>query len=607
MLLLVVCAITPQLTSLRYGFVDYDDEPGIVDLPLIRSLDLTALFKLEVYPGLPEYMPLKNLSYAIDYALFGLSGPAFRVQQLFWYVLSVLLLYVWLSQLMRALGREQRLGLPAAWADGIALTTTALYALHPVHVESVTWLSGRKDVLSGAFMALALCAAFAWQPRWDRRNLAVAAGTCLATALALLSKPMACVLPGLMLLADWVCAPSMLGIGALLRKRAPLYAAVCSLVLLFALVYVQLVHAYMTVDAEHAGDLFTGPGVMRWGQQLQQFLLLVIFPNQLAPRLPASLLDVHTGSLRNVLGLITLLFTLACSAWLLRRRHPLSLALGLFVLPVLPVLIAPAWGQYVAGRYLFLAVAGPLFAWVWLGAYGMQSRPRLAWAAWGACTLIGLRLLVGSLDYSCNWRDSVALWSGAVEVYPHVAEYYERAGTAATRAGNTALAALIFQACLHEDPADSACNLGLALPLTATDPARARMLLERALPGDLTGRAHTALALQRAVSGDAPGALTFYERWLQGRVVTPDDMRAYAQLALLAEQPQTAWRAAVQSTQLIAARFPAGPPPSKLLVEAAAARGGSALSDHVREVLARCSRADCVSHALAHATVHGPK
>src|SRR6476661_8849 len=111
-LCLLTCALLPYQGTWGHRFVNYDDGYTIVDMPLIRALSLRALpafFRPDVYPHLHEYMPLKNLSYAFDYALFGLSPAGYHLQQQLWYALSVLVLWLWLRALLHALATAGRL------------------------------------------------------------------------------------------------------------------------------------------------------------------------------------------------------------------------------------------------------------------------------------------------------------------------------------------------------------------------------------------------------------------------------------------------------------------------------------------------------------------
>ena len=598
LLVLAACALLPQLGSFGYGFVDYDDSVGIVQLQQIRTLSFAQLprfFALEVYPWLPEYMPLKNLSYALDYACFGLWAPGYRLQQQLWYTLSVWGLFLWLRALLSAMQRAGGLKLTDNQAELVALLTAALFALHPVHVESVTWISGRKDVLSGAFGFMALFAGQAWGQgerawRWF--------WACLATsALALLSKPTWLVLPLLLLVADVlsIAAPRSL------RERAPLYAAVGSLCMAFAFAYFRLVRDYTSLDVQLEASVFQGPGILRWGQQLCLYFALCFMPGGLAPRIPSQLLDAAFPSLSAIWGLIVLSFSLGGLGFALVRRHALALALALFLIPLAPPLISAPWGQYLAGRYLFVSVAGPLFLLAWAGVWLVRERPHFRGPAWAAFGLLSLSLLVSALDYARSFEDSVALWSRGIDAYPQETENYERAGKAAVHAQRLPLAATIYAACLNVDADQPVCNTGLGALLVATEPARAEQLMRRALPRDQNGSAHTALALYLARRGDPGAGLSVLEGYLQAhaRALTPDQLNAYAHWAVLAAQPAKAWKAALEAARLHAARFPAAPPAGDTLLEVARARGDPRFTEQVQSVLSSCQRMDCVAQALA--------
>lgn len=597
--LLLACAVLPYAGTWAYGFIDYDDRSGIVELPLIRNLSwhaLPAFFRPDVYPGLPEYMPLKNLSYAIDYARFGLWAPGYRVQQQLWYALAVLLFWLWLRALLRALGEAGRLGMPVARAERLALVTALLFALHPVHVESVTWLSGRKDVLCGAFMFASLACAWWWRRGTPARDAVLLLGAFAGCALALLSKPMAVVLPALIVLQDWVCdarPPRQL-----LRERAPLYAGTFVLALGFAAFYLRIVHGYSEATAEIAPRLYHGPSFARWGQQLVVFAQLALLPARLAPFYPPDVLDANPFSVRALLGVLVLCALAVAFAVALRRRHPLALALGLFVIPLLPIVAAPPWGQYVAGRYMFHAVAGVLFAITWTTAFVVERRPHLRGVSVAGGLLLAALLAFGTLDYNRDFKDPLSLWSGAIERYPRFTAFYDLAAQAAARARNPSLAAQLWSRCLQVDADDASCNIGLGRVLLFSDPNRGAALLQRALPRDLNGEAHLALAQLAVETGHAAQGVAMYQRWLNGKPAGVDQIEALARLALSAHQYDRALDATRQVVRAGALNHPAGPPPARLLRDVAKARADAALQAKIDAVLARCSRVDCAQREL---------
>jgi hypothetical protein len=277
LLLLAAASLLPYLHTLGFGFIGYDDPVAIVNLPLIRSLawsQLPRFFAPDIYAHLPEYMPLKNLSYALDYALFGLWAPGYRAQQQLWFIVSVWFTFAWLAQLLAAAAERGRLGgVSAQRALPLAAAASLLFAVHPLHVESVTWLSGRKDLLCGAFMAAALWAGLRFQLGGRARWAWACLGAC---ALALLSKPTAVVLPALLALQDFWIAPK-----AWLRARWPLHASALTLCGGFAFAYRQLTQLH--AGAANPADLYPGPLWLRVAEQLRADLALALSPDPLLP------------------------------------------------------------------------------------------------------------------------------------------------------------------------------------------------------------------------------------------------------------------------------------------------------------------------------------
>jgi protein O-mannosyl-transferase len=601
-LVLVACALIPYAGTWSYGFVDYDDVVTIVDMPLIRELSWRTLpnfFRPDVYPGLHEYAPLKNLSFAVDYALAGLSPGAMRVQQQLWYVLNVLLLWGWLRMVLRALAAHGRLGLSRGQSEALAFATALLFALHPVHVESVTWLTGRKDVLAGAFMMATLLTALRWQPVAGRPRPGMLVAAWLCCALALLSKQIAMVLPLLLFLQDYVCGESSGRLTTQLRQRAPLYLGTALLCAASsALYFTILAPPGIGITDDTAARLYTGAAYARWGQQLLLFASLSLWPSQLAPYYPSDLLDPALLSMRGALGAGALALSGAATAWAWRRRHPLLLPLGLFSIPLLPVLIAPQWAQYVAGRYLHTAVAGLLLALAWAGACIATWQPRLRGLVAGAGVLLALALALNTLTYNRTWRDSVALWQGAIDVYPRFTDYYPRAARAAFLQGKHELALATLYACVEIDEGDGPCNALLGRLLLPIRPDEAERRLARALPNDRDGEAHLALALHLAATGKPADAVKLYERWLNGKFASQSQVEGLGWLALEAKQYRKAYDAVQQTVRAGALNHPAGSPPRKLLLAMADARGDAAWSAKLQDALASCNRVDCVRQRL---------
>jgi tetratricopeptide (TPR) repeat protein len=598
--LLLVAALAPQLPSWGYQFSSYDDHQCIVDLPAIRRHDVRSLLELFVptpRPDLPEYMPLKNLSYAVDYALFGMSPSAFRPQQWLWYALCVWLLWRWLLRFLQQLTAAGALGLERDKVPWLAWLTALLFALHPVHVEAVTWLSGRKDVLSGAFSFAALLFALRWSGVRSGAPSALALAL-LFTGLALLSKPMAVTVPVLFVLQDLVQQQPR-GWPALLRQRWPLYLGSSLLVALFVVAYAKQTGGLQPpISGGFEFRAYHGPAWLRWGQQLGAFLGMVVSPTELVPIYPPSIFDLAPVSLRGAGGLLLLTAAVPLTLVGLWKRHLLAFCSAAFVALLLPILLLPPWGQYVAARYLNVAVAFAILAIAWSLFWAYERIARLR----GVALMLGLALsllwTLSFIAYSRIWRDSYTLWSVAATTYPDFPELARQAGLAALLQERKPEAIGWLARCVELEPDNAECGSELAARIMDEQPERAEALLRRVLAADKTGRAHAHLAMLLARSGRAAEAAQLYGAWLGKHGGSYKQIVPLLGFALMANQPQLALEAGKRLVRAMSVEDPSGSAPVQMLLPIASALPDAALAAKLRGAAQACPRADCFRTAM---------
>ena len=184
-LLGTIVALVPYLQTVPYPFVS-DDEFYIVENSKLAGLHFTELWRLFTEPYNPvEFLPLRDLSYWFDISAFGLNPAAFRLHNIMLYLLCLPLVYattVGLWRYFRPVHHAEADVSP--WA---AAVVTALFALHPAHVEAGVWISGRKDLLAGLFSLLALCLAV-YAKREGGLSARYASSALLALLAAMLSK-----------------------------------------------------------------------------------------------------------------------------------------------------------------------------------------------------------------------------------------------------------------------------------------------------------------------------------------------------------------------------------------------------------------------------------
>src|SRR5437762_6484444 len=173
--------------TLRHDFVNFDDHVYVYDNPLIaRGLTFDGVVNAFTHPHARNWHPLTTISHMLDCQLYGLNAGGHHFTNVALHTIAVLLLF-----------RVLRGTTGALWSSALV---TALFAIHPLHVESVAWLSERKDVLSAVLFMLTLAAyvRYAGAPSIGRYFIVL-----MIFALGLMSKPMLVTVPFVFLLLDY--------------------------------------------------------------------------------------------------------------------------------------------------------------------------------------------------------------------------------------------------------------------------------------------------------------------------------------------------------------------------------------------------------------------
>ncbi len=406
--MLAVLAMASLGRVASHGFLLYDDPEYVTGNPQVRAgLTLAGFLWAFTTTSVYSWQPLTWLSHMIDAGIYGLRPAGHHLTSLFLHVASTLLLFLFFR---RTTG--------STWRSAF---TAALFAVHPLHVESVAWVSERKDVLSTFFLMLTLVA---YARHAARPRVSSYAAVALFLALGLMSKPMLVTLPLLLLLVD-IWPLGRLGPG---EKNGAGAAALRSRVIekipLFALAAAS---AAITVVAQHRGgavkSLELYPLAVRCGNALVsvfRYLGKAVWPSNLAVYYP------HPGnslpSWQVVLAAVALVAaTLAVLS--VRTRFP-YLAVGWlwYLVSLIPVLgLVQVGDQAMADRYTYVPLIGPFVAVVWgvsdLAARFARGRERsVSRARAAAATLVVL--VLGSLAcvQAGYWRDTETLFGRACRV-----------------------------------------------------------------------------------------------------------------------------------------------------------------------------------------------
>jgi len=440
-----------------------------------------------------HWIPVTWLTFGLDHALWGMNAFGYHLSNVLLHAANAVLFYLLAMRLLR-------LGLTEASAGAIrlgAIAAALFFALHPLRVESVAWVTERRDVLSALFYLLTVlaylkaCAADG-PPR--RRWLLASLG---AYALGLLSKSLIMSLPLVLLVLDVYPLRRARGRwGRVLLEKVPylvlaLAAAVISVLVVIAKVGLTSSSAY-PLPARTAMALYS----------LVFYLWKTLVPVLLSPmyELPAR---VELTSPRFV---FPALFVVALTVGLVlaRRSWPAALAVWL----VYGFTLAPVSGivhngpQLVADRYSYLSCLGIALL-VGAAATAVVSHAGLSRPARAAAAVTGLVWVVGLAALTWQqlpvWQDAEAVWQRALEVDPDCAFCHGQTGALAGNRGDLVTAIAHFERVVELRPRNvrHRSNLGLAL-LKAGRPAEAAVQFERILarePADAETRTRLGLAL----------------------------------------------------------------------------------------------------------------
>jgi tetratricopeptide (TPR) repeat protein len=408
-LFLVAISVAVFGQTIRYDFVNFDDDLYVYNAPLIKAgITIQGLALALTAPHARNWHPLTTISHMLDCQLYGLNAGGHHGTNVLLHTIAVLLLFFVLRQMTSAV-----------WKSAIVAT---LFAIHPLHVESVAWVSERKDVLSTVFFLLMLSAYVRYTRTHSITHYLVLA---VLFAAGLMSKPMLVTAPFILLLVDYwplerfeerssVEDEKSLSPGkekrtitGLLLEKIPLLvlsAAACAIT--------------FVLQKRATGAIPPLPFLWRAQNALVSYIIYIwkaVWPTRLASFYPHP---NNTLTIWQVAGAMTLLLAITVAAIVLRKQRP-YLFTGWFwyvgmLVPVIGLVQVGEQGH--ADRYTYLPHIGLFMLAVWLVAdltAVHKSRARFAVAAAGV--IIAAFIWAAAIQTS-YWRNSETLWTHALAV-----------------------------------------------------------------------------------------------------------------------------------------------------------------------------------------------
>ena len=401
----IVWAVFGQ--TLKYDFINFDDCVYVYDNPLImQGLTATGFATAFSYENTDNWTPLTTLSHMLDCQLFGTHAGGHHLTNVLLHTAAVILLFLVLRRMTATL-----------WPSAFV---AAVFAIHPLHVESVAWVSERKDVLSGVFFMLTLLAYL----RYIRQPGSLARYAAVATffTLGLMAKPMLVTLPFVLLLLDYwplhrfAPAPANTAPVPWLEKLPVSARLALEKIPLLLLSAASCIPTILTEqNGIRSEDSYRLP--LRIANALTSYVIQIgrtFWPAKLAAFYPyptdgLPLTEVSLAAL--------LLAGISLAVFLARRKYPYLLVGWLWYLGMLvPVIGLVQVGlQAQADRHTYLPQIGLALLLTWLVTELTVAWRGRRWILGAGALAVLASLTVCAAQLTACWRNSETLWNHAVE------------------------------------------------------------------------------------------------------------------------------------------------------------------------------------------------
>ncbi|QDT26864.1 hypothetical protein Enr10x_21750 [Gimesia panareensis] len=427
--------------AVTFDFVNWDDPWYVIENPLIKSWQPENLQQVATKVVTRNYAPLTILSFLIDHTLYGLWAGGYHLTNVLLHLVNVVLAYL----LVTRLSGNRLVG----WA------TAAVFAIHPVQVETVVWISSRKGLLSGAFILASL-----WY--WLRKERTLEQNTCGFVCFigALLSKALAVVVPAIVFCYDyWVAKVPFRE-----AVKRQIFPGCCALLLLVITMLAQT--SELGGVRDHFGmsklELLSVDSVI-----MSKYVQMLVWPQTRSV--------LYDPPVTGIGGLVLL----AVVCWLtaavlfarMGKREPLILFAGAtFVLLLLPVLNLFPITTLMNDRYLYLPCI-PFFGLLFSGVYqilerlkervliGYYGRQRVSGylvpAVFGILVLaLVSRFSLQTEQYLGVWKNGLSLWQYTSRQVPQLPVVQIQLANSYHQQGDSARAVAILRQALRDTDPD---------------------------------------------------------------------------------------------------------------------------------------------------------
>lgn len=519
----------------NFQFLNYDDDAYITANPVVlQGPTWNGIKTIFTQPQNSGWNPLTTITHMLDVKIFGLNPRFHHLINVFFHCANVALVFLILRKTTNGVLQSA--------------AVAALFAIHPLHVEPVAWISSRKDVLSTHFFLMTLRFYIDYAERARKRDYALAVWH---FACALMAKPMVVTLPFVLLLLDyWPLRRTRALPGDSAMEVRSTRRLIVEKIPFFIL---TIAGCAVTYWAQSSGGAVRDMQEFTWTQRISNsivsyamYLVKTVWPTNLAPFYP------HPGAypITWIVASAALLLVITIVVYVRRNSAPYLVTGWLwFVGTLVPVIGIIQIGSFArADRYTYLPHIGLFIAIVWaVDALAKRTSPKLRVPALSAVSaVVFVPFLAISFVQTMHWQNTISLWEHTLKVTTNNAVAHNNLGVAYLRRAptwpeperrNQDLTSAIenLEAAVRITPSyvDALNNLGVAMDNAGQrDKARQRFLEAVAIDPNF-GDAYVNLGNLAAAANDFEAAIQEYDKAIS---VNPGDGRAYFNKGLALER-----------------------------------------------------------------------
>ncbi len=404
--LVIIITFFTLYPCLENGFTNWDDDVYIIENTSIRTLSFQNIgqFFSSFYYG--AYIPITIFSYAVDYHFSRLDPRAYHSTNIIFHLLNCILVF-WMIFLI-----SQNIGVSAI--------TALFFGIHPLHVESVAWITERKDMLYSFFFLGTIISYFYYR---NMNSIRFYYGALVLFLLSLLSKPVAITVPFILIAIDYIHNRSF--------DQRSFVEKIPFLVLSIAFIIIGF-FAQHTIGAVRQISVTTiFSNTLSSTENIVFYLLKTIVPVKLSCLYPLlrtinpKQLNIFLFSPFIIGGLIILIILLS--------KHTKKIVFGglFFLIALVPVLQIMPVGQRIADRYTYIPLIGIFYIFAegltWL--FSKSRRVVNVFLVLLLVTVIGIFSFLARQQ--CRvWKDAITLWNNVIKNYPNIPLAYNNRGIA---------------------------------------------------------------------------------------------------------------------------------------------------------------------------------